>query len=219
LILGSKHHNNDKEADGGTYSALRLWAILPGLIYILVVDFLTVTGWLGFAQGFFQTWNIVLAVIPWVTLLVVRGSPSMFGYTRIRALVDYGWGMVAGGIWRGLSMAFNLWWQGGWTEIGWGILGWIGALVFIPLIEETFFRGYLGRGLRVRVGKWPAIFVQAILFSLHPGHWAQGYLHLVSILLFGILAGWLMERRGSIWAAWGAHGFANILPAILRFFG
>jgi len=141
----------------------------------------------------------------------------MFGYTRDRGLADYGWGMVAGGIWRGLSMAFNLW--SGWARIGWGVFSWIGALVIIPLVEETFFRGYLGRALRLRVGKWPAILVQGILFALHPGHWAQGYLHLISIFLFGILAGWLMEKRGSIWASWGAHGFANILPEVLRFFG
>ena len=217
--MSSETLHADKEGDENPYSALPLWSILPGLIYILAVDFLTITGWLGSAQVFLQTWSLVLAVIPWVTLLVVRGSPSMFGYTRIRGFVDYGWGMVAGGIWRGLSMAFNLWWQGGWTEIGWGVLGWIGALVFIPLIEETFFRGYLERTLRLRIGVWPAIFIQGILFSLHPGHWTQGYFHLISIFLFGILAGWLMERRGSIWAAWGAHGFANILPQILRFFG
>ena len=139
-----------KQESKDPYAALPLWAILPGLIFILVVDLLTVMGWLGFAQVFLQTWSLVLAVIPWVTLIVVRGSPSMFGYTRGRGLSDYGWGMVAGGIWRGLSMAFNLW--SGWTRIGWGFLGWIGALVFIPLVEETFFRGYLGRAFRLRVG-------------------------------------------------------------------
>ena len=213
------NNQDGKEESGDSYSALPLWAILPGLIFILIVDLLTITGWLGYAQIFLQTWSLILVVIPWVTLLVIRGSPTMFGYTRDRGLIDYGWGMVAGGIWRGLSMAFNLWGQGGWTRIGWGALGWIGALVFIPLVEETFFRGYLGRSLRLRVGSWSAILIQGILFTLHPGHWAQGYLHLISIFLFSILAGWLMEKRGSIWASWGAHGFANILPEILRFFG
>ncbi len=208
-----------KEESGDPYSALPLWAILPGLIFILVVDLLTVTGWLGHAQVFLQTWSLVLAVIPWLTLLVIRGSPAMFGYTRDRALLDYGWGMVAGGIWRGLSMAFNLWWQGGWTLIGWRVFGWVSALVLVPIVEETFFRGYLGRSLRLRVGRWASILIQGTLYTLHPGHWAQGYLHLISIFLFGILAGWLMENRGSIWTSWGAHGFANILPEILRFLG
>jgi membrane protease YdiL (CAAX protease family) len=213
--------NNQRanEESRDSFSSLPLWAILPGLIFILIVDLLAVTGWLGFAQGFLVAWSLVLAVIPWVTLLVIRGSPSMFGYIRGQGLADYGWGMVAGGIWRGLSMAFNLWWQGGWSRIGWGVFGWIGALVFVPLVEETFFRGYLGRALRVRIGSWPAILTQGILFALHPGHWAQGFLHLISIFLFGILAGWLMEKRGSIWAAWGAHSFANILPEMLSFFG
>jgi membrane protease YdiL (CAAX protease family) len=73
--------------------------------------------------------------------------------------------------------------------------------------------------LTTRVGRWKAIISQAVLFSLHPGHWAQGWPHLASILGFGLLAGWLVERRGSIWAAWGAHGFANVLPEILRSIG
>jgi membrane protease YdiL (CAAX protease family) len=46
-------------------------------------------------------------------------------------------------------------------------------------------------------------------------HWAQGWLHLVSIFGFGLLAGWLVVKRGSVWSAWGAHAFANLLPSII----
>lgn len=217
-LVSGRQCNGVGPTNGVKKSSLPLWAVMPGLIYIVIIDLLTVTGMIGFHPWIVQTWSIVLFVLPWVTLLVVRRSPSAYGYTSNRAIAEFGWGMVAGSVWRGLSMGFNLWWQGGWTQIGWGAVYWLGGIVLVPLVEETFFRGYLGRALASRVGRWPAILIQTILFSLHPGHWAQGYLHLVSIFIFGLITGWLVERRGSIWAAWGAHGFANVLPGIIRFF-
>jgi membrane protease YdiL (CAAX protease family) len=39
----------------------------------------------------------------------------------------------------------------------------------------------------------------------------------VSIFGFGLLAGWLMHVRSSIWAPWGAHAFANLLPMLVIF--
>ncbi len=57
--------------------------------------------------------------------------------------------------------------------------------------------------------------MQAGLFALYPVHWNQGWLAIISILGFGILSGWLVERTGSVWIGWGAHGFANMLPSLL----
>lgn len=196
-------------------SALPLWAIIPGVVYIVIVDLVTVAGIDWIPRQVIHTWTLVIAVIPWATLLVIRQPPSLLGYTRYRAVAEIGWGMLAGAIWRGLSMLFNLWWQGGWTNLGWGVGSWLLILVWIPLVEETFFRGYIGRTLASRLGKRFGIIVQAILFSLHPGHWVQGWLHIFSIFIFGLLAGWLVQNRDSIWAAWGAHGFANVLPEII----
>jgi membrane protease YdiL (CAAX protease family) len=198
------------------HPALPLAAVLPGLIYTVILSLATIFGVPGFLAYVLQPWGLVLAVTPWITILVLRRSPNVLGYTRTRWMAEFGWGMLAGAIWRGLSLGFNLWWHSGLTSLGWGMGNWLGALILVPLIEETFFRGYLGRTFSTRVGKWRAIFYQAVLFSLHPSHWAQGWPHLLSILGFGLLAGWLVERRGSIWAAWGAHGFANVLPEILR---
>jgi membrane protease YdiL (CAAX protease family) len=196
---------------------LPVWAILPGLLYILFVDVLAIVGIPTSLRAFVQPWSLVLALIPWVSLIVLRRRPSSLGYQRKRALADFGWGILAGAIWRGISLGFNSWYSGSVTKLGWGAASWLLALVWIPLVEETFFRGYLGRSLSSRFGRWPGIFFQAILFSLHPGHWSQGWPHLASIFIFGILAGWLVEHRGSIWPAWGAHAFANALPEIMRF--
>jgi membrane protease YdiL (CAAX protease family) len=192
--------------------ALPFRAVIPGLVYILIVDLAAVCGYRGIFAKAIEVWGLVLALIPWVTLLVLRLPARMLGYRSHRALAELGWGMVAGA----LSLCLGLWWLQGGAQYGWGMGAWIGALVWIPFVEETFFRGYLCRALADRIGRWPAIFLQALLFSLHPGHWAQGLPNLISIVGFGILSGWLVESRNSIWPAIGAHAFANGLPEIFR---
>lgn len=185
---------------------------MPGLIYVLAVDVAVVAGWMPTVGRLFSANSLVLLAVPWVTLAVLRKGPGVFGYRRQRALAEYGWGVLAGAVWRGLSMTLNAHWLGG--------LGWSGAemtigLVWVPLVEETFFRGYLGRALASRLGALPGVLIQAVLFTLQPAHWSQGWPALVSIFTFGLLAGWLCQARRSIWGAFGAHGFANILPAVL----
>jgi membrane protease YdiL (CAAX protease family) len=196
-------------------AALPLRAVLPGIIYVAALDVAIVSGWWPHVGRAFVGWSWVLALLPWATLLVLRRSPAAYGYTRRRALAEYGWGVLAGAIWRGLSMGFNTLWLGSQAAPGLGLMDLGMSLVWVPLAEETFFRGYLGRSLSARLGRWPGILMQALLFTLHPGHWIQGWPALGSVFLFGLLAGWLVERRGTVWIAWGAHGFANVLPALL----
>ena len=159
--------------------------------------------------------TVFLILLPWVTLLITRRSPAVFGYTRERAVARYGWGMVAGGVWRGLSMGFNILMLRPPVSLGSTWTQLISSLILVPFVEETFYRGYLGRSLAVKLGRWPGIIIQAGLFTLYPLHSNQGWPAVVSIFGFGILSGWLVERTGSIWIGWGAHGFANILPALL----
>lgn len=180
--------------------------MVPGLIFVVGVD---VAGIAGVGGRFLGWWSIVSLVIPWVTILVLRRRPSALGYLRERWLAELGWGMAAGAAWRGLSMALNLAWLGG------SVTGLFGAIVWAPLVEETFFRGYLGRALSARLGRWSGILLQATLFAALPGHWAQGWLALAGIFGFGVLAGWLVEARRNLWIAWGAHAFANVLPSLL----
>jgi membrane protease YdiL (CAAX protease family) len=186
--------------------ALPLRAVIPGLLFILCID---VAGVAGVGGPLIGLWSIVSAVVPWITILVMRRRPSSLGYVRGRWLAEFGWGMLAGAIWRGLSMALSVAWLDG------SILGLVGGFVWVPLVEETFFRGYLGRALSVRLGRWRGIILQAVLFAMLPGHWAQGWPALAGIFAFGVLAGWLVETRRTLWIGWGAHAFANVLPEIL----
>jgi membrane protease YdiL (CAAX protease family) len=196
---------------------LPLRAIAPGLILILVVDILTVSGIWPLTGWSNLLLSGTLIGLPWATLIVLRKPIQCLGYNRNNSLRAVGWGIVAGGFWRLLSLLFNLWW----LRFGDQNLLWVpqilAALIWIPWVEETFFRGYLGRTLAGKIGVWPGIMLQATLFTLQPVHWNQGWGALLSVLGFGVLAGFLQQRWNSIWPAWGAHAFANLLPLLVYF--
>jgi membrane protease YdiL (CAAX protease family) len=194
--------------------SLSLRAVLPGLLLILAVDLLTISGYWPDRGWLNAGLYLSMFSVPWVTLLVLRKPAGYLGYSRAQLLRSFGWGMVAGGIWRVLSLSFNLWW----TKLGDLTIHWtplVDTLVWVPLVEETFFRGYLGRALSGTLGTWSGVLIQAVLFAFHPVHWSQGALSVMSVLVFGILAGWLQLRFNNIWSAWGAHAFANFLPLLL----
>ena len=95
------------------------------------------------------------------------------------------------------------------------------ALVAQTGAEEVFFRGYLQTHLAARFKStliW--LLVPAILFGFAhfspnmPGRVAFAYFSFAA--LFGLLAGDLTARTGSIGAAWGFH-FANNSIAVLFF--
>ncbi|MGH2607355.1 MAG: lysostaphin resistance A-like protein [Anaerolineales bacterium] len=211
-------------ASASQAQSLSLRQITPGLAYILLLDLAVVSGSqpLRLATGADSgAWWLVIGLLPWATLLLLRQSPSLFGFSRRRALAEFGWGALAGAIWRGLSLMFN-WKLNQQAVLGIGpstsrstVAIWVTALILIPWIEETFFRGYLGRALASRFGAPAGVLLQAMAFTLHPGHWAQGWPHLASIAVFGILAGALVVRRRNLWVGWGAHAMGNVLPYLL----
>jgi membrane protease YdiL (CAAX protease family) len=191
-------------------SAVPLKLVLPGLIAVGAVDLLAVFGCWSLIPNRDLIHSLILLAIPWLALLIARRRPGAYGYHRRGFVLHLGWGAVAGGAWRLASLLLNMLVLGS-TLQGSGLWVWISALIWVPLLEETFFRGYLGRSLAVRLGTWPGIIIQAVLFTLQPYHLGGGWSGLAGVFGFGLLAGWLMHRRGSIWAAWGAHAFANAL--------
>lgn len=194
-----------------------LRAIMPGLIMIALVDGMTVVGLWPSGGWINHALPLILVSVPWATAFILRLPVRSFGYHRRQFLRVLGWGIVAGGYWRLASLLFNLWMLKPGPSLPGFVPPVISALIWIPLVEETFFRGYLGRALSGSIGVWPGIILQAILFTFQPVHWGQGGVALVSILVFGVLAGWLQERWDSIWPAWGAHAFANLLPLFFVF--
>ena len=92
-----------------------------------------------------------------------------------------------------------------------GIAGALFVVVSGPIIEEICFRGLLLDGLlKTRCRPWVAIIISAVAFGLFHGLWAP----FVTATLFGILAGWLYWRTGSIIPGLIIHITNNSLTGI-----
>ena len=92
-----------------------------------------------------------------------------------------------------------------------GMAGILNACIFAPVGEEICFRGIiLGGLLKTRCRPWLAILVSAIIFASFHGFGAN----FVTAMLFGILAGWLYWRTGSIIPGIIIHITNNSLTAI-----
>jgi len=98
----------------------------------------------------------------------------------------------------------------------WGFWGTVlrGALIVgAPLFEETFFRGFLFKGLEASfLGTVGAILVTALLWaSIH----VQYEIYEMSqIFVFGLLLGAARVRTGSLLAPFLAHAMANFLATL-----
>lgn len=92
-----------------------------------------------------------------------------------------------------------------------GIAGALFVVASGPIIEEIGFRGLLLDGLlKTRCRPWIAILISAVAFGLVHGLWAP----FVTATLFGLLAGWLYWRTGSIIPGLIIHIANNSLTAI-----
>jgi membrane protease YdiL (CAAX protease family) len=200
--------------------------ILPGLLFILALD---VAYWLGgpvvrgVLERFGLVWSAAFIALPVAYVVSSGRSWRDLGYRRQGARRYYVWGLGIGAVWRllDLLLAFG---AGGTMGLSPGgavtLLGWLfNGLILVPLLEETFFRGYLQAGLEDRLGPLPAIVLQAALFAGHPYHAVQGPLKVSSIALFGVIAGVLYWRTRSIASVYGAHGMANVLPRLVTALG
>lgn len=96
----------------------------------------------------------------------------------------------------------------------WGFLLAVLMVVLVgPAVEEAVFRGVLQRGLAARFGPRPAIAVQAAAFAaFHRSWWL-----LVPMFVLGIVLGWLVERRESLWPAIALHAMYNGITVVAAF--
>lgn len=85
------------------------------------------------------------------------------------------------------------------------------TLVFAPVIEEIFFRGFVFGALRQRWGAVAAALASGVLFGLaHAGN--PGYLPVLpAVVLIGALFAWGYYFSGSILPSMGAHFLFNSL--------
>lgn len=84
--------------------------------------------------------------------------------------------------------------------------------ILAPIAEEIGFRGILLGGLlRMRCHPWLAIFVSAIVFGAFHGH----YVTMIGSTGFGIIAGWLFWRTGSLFPGIVLHIFNNTFAIVV----
>jgi membrane protease YdiL (CAAX protease family) len=82
--------------------------------------------------------------------------------------------------------------------------------VMAPLIEEFGFRGRVQHTLEHAFGMVPAIAATAVVFSV-----LHGRIDAAHHLAFGVFAGWVVWRTGSIWSAVYMHALNNAAAQLL----
>lgn len=82
--------------------------------------------------------------------------------------------------------------------------------IIVPIWEELFFRGFLYKWSRNRLGIWMGISLNAVLFGL---------VHVIPLQVFlaavmGFALAWVYERSNSLWAPILMHMFNNLVVGI-----
>ena len=87
--------------------------------------------------------------------------------------------------------------------------------VFIPILEELMFRGFVLDLAGEAYGKWTSIFISAIFFALvHPLY----VLTVLNAFWAGLVYGYLRIRTNSLWPSIILHSLWNAHIVILQFF-
>ncbi|HEY0145206.1 MAG TPA: type II CAAX endopeptidase family protein [Methylovirgula sp.] len=86
------------------------------------------------------------------------------------------------------------------------------AVIVAPVVEETYFRGWIFTSLRQSWGRWPAIIISALLFGL--AHYESTHLYALAVFPLGLILAALRERTGSAGTSMLFHA-ANNLIAVL----
>lgn len=173
---------------------------------------------------------------PWYVLPPVAGAAALWHYRR--RLASLAWRFS----WRGLAVGFGvfvLWALAArWLQPAgpmrdapaavaepWGALWSLGriagSVVFVPIVEELAYRGYLLRRLVGRdftavrfedVGFWPLLVSAVVFGAVHGPMWPPA-------VIAGLAGGMLAIRTGRIGEAVCAHVTTNALIAAAVLFG
>lgn len=100
----------------------------------------------------------------------------------------------------------------GFSAVGggfWIVTRLVGTILFVPVVEELFFRGYLLDRLdRPQLPmKAAALLLSSFAFGLLHGRWWEGVL---SGLVFGLVYLWRRQSSDAIWS----HVAANFVVAL-----
>jgi uncharacterized protein len=90
------------------------------------------------------------------------------------------------------------------------LIFWIAAIIFAPLLEETFFRGFLFKGFwQSRLGIIPTILLMSITWTSL--HYEYGILSMVMFFIFGICLGTARYKTNSLLTPVLMHALWNAI--------
>lgn len=97
---------------------------------------------------------------------------------------------------------------------GWTPLLWIATVIFAPLFEEAFFRGFLFAGLsRSFLGPVVTIFLTAAVFaSLHALQYDA--IGVITVFILGLFLGIVRYKSGTLWSTILLHAVWNLAGMI-----
>ncbi|MEA2481275.1 MAG: protease family protein [Thermoleophilaceae bacterium] len=167
--------------------------------------------------------------IGWVVgavMLAARIRPphrSQFGFRRPRLGPAVGWSLVAIASYIAITLLYELILQPNASDpidtgqrLGTQIGSCVIIIVVAPLCEEFFFRGFLYRILRGRMGLWPALVIDGALFgSVHLS--SGGPLAVAVIAPLGFLLCLVYERSGSLYPCIALHALNNAIVSAAEF--
>lgn len=171
------------------------WGI--NLLIILLAVWLTripVRDYLGWVRP--RAFDVALGIAVPVALYAAFGLLLFYGGAAAAAVQDY-----RGAIGAGMSP----WWF---------VLQAWPTLIMSPFVEETFFRGFLWRGVEYRFGNGAAFVVTTILFAaMHYNYWMPGgafdVASLVQYFISSAILGWLRWKSGGTVVPMIAHALDN----------
>jgi membrane protease YdiL (CAAX protease family) len=91
---------------------------------------------------------------------------------------------------------------------------WIAVVIFAPVFEESFFRGFLFAGLiKSRLGAVGTILITAVVFGIL--HFQYNWAGMLEVFILGIVLGTVRLKSGSIFASIAVHSFWNFIATLL----
>jgi uncharacterized protein len=94
---------------------------------------------------------------------------------------------------------------------GWLAVSGVVVVILAPLAEESFFRGFLFRGLRRRLRLWPAALMSGAVFGLVHYSELRSLLIIPALIGVGIVLALVYERRQSLVASVATHATFNLI--------
>lgn len=213
-------------------AAVGIWLAAQVVPVLLVAPFVGERAGTGTADGEFTaalwagqvaSWTVVCVLVWWVNRLL-GGTAGDLGIGRTAGRVTVrefaigaGFGLAAVPVTLLVDALLRLAGLGGDTlapyrdilAVPWGaVLLTVGAVLFAPVAEELFYRGFIqGRAVGARTGRAavvPIVIVAAVFSVVHLNPAAA-----LQLFLFGCLLGWLRQWRGALAAPVGAHMALN----------